>query len=94
MKLFNYVIEVDFTARQPITHMKVHRYNMYRHLVWGKLSVIFGQPHLEEIEVHKRCNGEIRLLGEDYISYCQDCETIVEGDTESITMEEYESRTS
>lgn len=65
---------------------------MHNHLIWGKLSVIYGQPHLEEIEVHKGCNGSVHGVGEDGISYCEDCETIVEGDTEYITIEEYESR--
>lgn len=45
-----------------------------------------------EIEVHKNCNGLVHGVGEDGISYCEDCETIVEGDTEYITIQELEER--
>lgn len=97
MKLFNYILEVNLRARHPWTHLKVHKGRdghigpvYYRHLVWGKLSVIFGQPHLIPIQVHKGCGAEATNLGEDGISYCTECETIVEGETEYITTEEYE----
>lgn len=101
MRLFNYIIEANLRSRHKWTHFKIHKHReglrqghvYYRHLVWGPLSVIFGQPHLVPIEVHKGCNGEIRNIGPDSISYCEDCDTIVEGQTETITAEEYEART-
>lgn len=90
MKIFNHIIELNFRAKLPITHFKVHKRDYYTHIVWGKMSLIYGQPHLEPIHVHKGCNGLVNGLGEDSISYCEDCETIVEGDTEYITLEEFE----
>ena len=47
-------------------------------------------PNNDEIEIHKDCNGLVHGVGEDGISYCEDCETIVEGDTKWITVEEFE----
>lgn len=93
MKVFNYVIELNLRARQPWSHFRIHRHRnlMYSHLVFGKLSVVWGQPHLAEVEVHSGCGGLVHGIGEDYISYCEDCETIVEGATKLITMEEYEN---
>ncbi len=91
MKLFNHILEISLSSRHPWTHFKLHKHQGYKHLVFGKLSVIFGQPHLVEIEVHKGCGAEVHGIGEDGISYCTGCETIVEGDTEFITTEEYEN---
>lgn len=91
MKLFNYIIEANLRARHPWSHFKVHKYDMYKHLVWGRLSLLWGQPHLVEIEVHRGCGAEVHGVGEDGISYCTGCDTIVEGDTEYITMEEFEN---
>lgn len=47
---------------------------------------------MNEIEVHKDCGGEVYGIGEDYISYCTECENIVEGQTEYITEDEFEER--
>jgi hypothetical protein len=49
-----------------------------------------NQPQL--YEVHKDCGGTVRGLGEDLISYCEDCENIVEGQTEFLTEEELEEK--
>ena len=46
----------------------------------------------DEIEVHKECGGLVKSVGPDGISYCEDCEHIVEGETEYITETEYEAR--
>jgi len=50
---------------------------------------IFKQEE-EEIQVHKGCGAEAVNMGEDAISYCTECERIVEGDTEMVTLEEFE----
>lgn len=97
MKIANHVVELSFRSRQPWTHFKILKHNWYtagpwRHLVWGKVSLLWGQPHLAEIEVHKDCGAEVRGIGEDSISFCTECEHIVEGDTEMITVEEFENR--
>lgn len=92
MKIFNHIIELNFRSHWPINHFKVRKYAYYTHIIWGKMSLIYGQPHLEPIEVHKKCYGLISGIGEDYISYCEDCETIVEGDTEYITLKEFENK--
>ena len=44
----------------------------------------------DEIQIHTDCGAEAINIGEDAISYCTECETIVEGHTKYITLEEYE----
>jgi len=44
----------------------------------------------QTIEVHMGCGAEVVGIGEDGISYCTECEHIVEGDTEMVTLEEFE----
>jgi hypothetical protein len=64
MKLFNYVIESNWRSLQPITHFKIHRYpGSVRHLVWWKLSVMYGRN-----ETCERCDVETGLE-----IICQDC---------------------
>lgn len=92
MKLFNHIFEFHFHARRPLSHFKVHRRPYYSHLVWWRVSLIWGQPHLEPIEVHAGCGGEVHGLAPDGVSYCTECEHICEGETEFITMEEFEAR--
>lgn len=89
MKLLNHIVEVRMSSRRPWTHFKVHRYGLYRHLVWGKLSVIYGQPHLMPITVCAHCNEEIQRVGQDYLDWCEGCQQI-EGDTIEMTIEEFE----
>lgn len=99
MRLFNYVVEAHLHARRPWSHFKVHRHRenrwygavLYRHLVWGKLSIIFGQPHLVPITVCSHCNEEIARVGGDYLDWCAGCQCL-EGPTEEITTEEFERR--
>jgi hypothetical protein len=95
MKILNHIVEANLSSRHPWTHFKIHKSPrfgppMYRHLVWGKLSVIFGQPHLMPITVCAHCNEEIRLVGEDSLDWCESCQSL-EGDTRTITMEEFEA---
>ncbi len=44
-----------------------------------------------EIEVHAGCGGAVRWVGEDGIAVCEECETVCEGETTYITMEEWEN---
>ena len=44
----------------------------------------------EEIEIHKGCNAEVVSMGEDGLSYCTECEHICEGETQFISVEEFE----
>lgn len=92
MKVLNHVFELNARARWGPSHFRIHKYALYNHIVWWKFSLIFGQPHLVETQIHKGCNGRVHGIGEDLISYCEDCETIVEGETEWITEEEWEKR--
>lgn len=98
--MFGHVLEVRTSARRPWSHFKIHpmRKNgsrfghVYaRHLVWGKLSIIFGQPHLIPVTVCAYCHEEIQRVGEDSLDYCESCHSI-EGDTFEMTTEEYEGR--
>lgn len=95
MKIFNHVIEARLSSLHSWSHFKIHKYPrfgpaMYKHLVWGKLSVIYGQPHLMPITVCAHCNEEIQSVGEDYLDWCESCQA-VEGDTTTMTMEEFEA---
>lgn len=94
MKIFNYIIDAKLNARHAWSHFKVHKYDMYRHLVWGRLSVIYGQPHLELVPICAHCGsediGEVGY-GDEGWTVCQDCQT-VEGGYKYITVEEYEKR--
>lgn len=89
MKVFNYVIEASLCSLHSWKHFKLHDRKSHKHLVWGKLSVIFGQPHLEEVQVCIDCGEEARNIGEDGISFCEGC-GICEGRTKIITVEEFE----
>lgn len=42
MKILNYTVEVSFHSLQPINHFKVHSRGLYKHLVWYKLSALWG----------------------------------------------------
>jgi hypothetical protein len=105
MKLFNYVLEIDFHARCKWSHFRIHRhgwragaprYNIkdvcYRHLVWGRLSIIFGQPHLQEVPICAMCDspdiGEVSA-GDEGWTVCQDCGAIEQG-YRYVTTEEFE----
>ncbi len=93
MKVMNHILEVEMSARWPWTYWKLHRARdgYSKHFVWGKLSVIWGQPHLIPILVCSHCSEEIKGVGEDCLDWCEGCQQI-EGDTEEITTEEYERR--
>lgn len=91
IKAFNRVIEFNTRARHPFTHFKVHSHEYWTHVVWGKFSLIYGQPHLEPMTVCAHCFEEISRVGEDYLDWCEGCQQ-VEGDTLEITTEEYERR--
>ena len=94
MKLFNYIIEAKLSSRHKWNHFRVHKYDRHKHLVWGRLSVIFGQPHLEEIGLCAVCGspeiGE-RCAGDEGWTVCDDCGSIEQG-YEYITIEEAERR--
>lgn len=92
MRIANYEFEARLSSLHKWTHMRLHRHEYYSHFVWGRLSVIFGQPHLTPITVCKDCREEISRVGYygDSLSYCEGCQA-VEGDTITITTEEYEA---
>lgn len=94
MKILNYILEVGFHAKQSWTHFRVHKSPMHRHLVWGRLSVIFGQPHLEEIGLCTQCGsteiGEVGV-GDEGWTVCRDCNAVEQG-YEYVTLEEAERR--
>lgn len=65
MRLLGYTVEADLRARSPMTHFKIHRdrYGSHRHLVWGKLSLIWGRSRQCE-----RCDTYSR-----FEELCDDC---------------------
>lgn len=92
MRIANYEFEARLSSLHKWTHMRLHRHEYYSHFVWGRLSVTFGQPHLEPVTVCAECREEIegRSAGDESWSWCEGCQQ-VEGDTLEITMEEYEA---
>lgn len=92
MRIGNYIIEAHLRARRPWTHFKIHDHSYYKHLVWGKLSMTFGQPHLVPVTVCVNCYEEIQGLsaGDEGWDYCEGCHQ-VEPDTMEMTTEEYEA---
>ena len=94
MKLLNHVLELNFRARNRFTHFRVHRRPYYTHVCWYKVSLLFGQPHLEPITVCADCGEQVSGIsaGDEGWTYCEGCQQ-VEGRTLEITMEEYEART-
>lgn len=88
--LFNYLFEARLSSRHKWSHMKLHKHEYWSHFVWGPISIVYGQPHLEPITVCAHCYEAITRLGEDSLDWCEPCQSI-EGETIEITTEEYES---
>lgn len=92
MKLFNHVIELNFRAKRGWTDPVFVRRPYWSHFVIGKLSLIYGQPHLEPVRVCSDCGEEIqgKSAGDESWDWCESCQQ-VEGPTHEITMEEFEA---
>lgn len=92
MKLLNYIFEARLSARHKWTHFKVHKYELHRHIVWGKLSLIVGQPHLELVSICAVCQSpechEVSA-GDEGWTVCPDCGSIEQG-YEYMTLEQAE----
>ena len=93
-----YHVDIGFNALWPWTHFKVHRpsysrpkQGFYRHIVWGRFSLLIDQPQIETVTVCSHCLEEIQGIsaGDESWSYCESCQQ-VEGDTIEITELEYE----
>ncbi len=100
MRLFNYVLNITFHSRRRWTDPLWRRMNRQSfrqherysgHFVWGRLSILYGQPHLEPVRVCSACNEEIRCLsaGDESLDWCESCQQL-EPDTHEVTMEQYE----
>lgn len=63
MRLLGYTVEGDLRARCPITRLTVHKNRTYKHLVWGRLSVVWGPTRSCE-----HCGADSRF--EDYCDEC------------------------
>jgi hypothetical protein len=63
MNIGNFTVETSLRSLQPITHFKIHRHRDYSHLVWWKLSVMYGRTGFCEY-----CEVETGLE-----SMCQPC---------------------
>lgn len=92
MKLLNHVVELNLRARNTLSHFRIHRRPYYTHVCWWKVSLIYGQPHLEPVTMCGGCSGIIKCVsaGDETWDVCEDCMQ-VEGGTLEITMEEYEA---
>ena len=92
IRLFNYAIEIS-PANKKWNQFKVYDRDYYTHIVWGKLSFVFGQPHLEQIHVCSHCHEEIQGVGgpDECLNWCENCQQL-EGDTEYLTIEQLEQK--
>ena len=68
MKLvaLGYAVKASLGSRHSFTHFKVHVNNTYRHLVWGKVSVLFGPKHYCQ-----ECDVSL-YLGDVYCDACHE----------------------
>lgn len=65
MKLFGYLIEPSLRSLHSFSHFKIHkRSRETRHLVWGKISVRYGDEQFCE-----ECECSIGLN----LNYCDEC---------------------
>jgi len=81
-KIFNYTIEISNHARHKWSHFKIHDYGTHKHLVWGRLAVIYGRPDLEEVSFCACCESpECREIGcgDESWTVCPDCGAIEQG---------------
>lgn len=95
MRLLNHVLEVNLRARRKWSDPVLIRQPYYSRFVIGKLSLLWGQPHLEPVTVCCDCGEATTGLsaGDESWTYCEGCQSI-EPRTEEITTEEYERRQS
>lgn len=97
--LFAYYIEFNMSARHKFSHFKIHKRRgmsaFYRHLVWGKLSLVISQPQYETITMCSECDGAEPMggvsCGDESWSVCPNCNT-VEGKTHEISLWDFEQR--
>jgi len=65
MKLFGYIIEPSLSSRHSFNHFRLHkRGSGTRHLVWGKISVLYGPEQFCE-----ECEANIGLR----LNLCDSC---------------------
>lgn len=71
MKVFNYIIEPSLGSRHNFAHFKVHKRGEVRHLVWGKVSVLFGPvQYCEECETENGLSTLCDKCQEHYFCEC------------------------
>lgn len=72
----DYSIQIQLSARHKWTHFKIHKYENYSHLVWGKLSVIYGYPACSECKDTTEVLESIQVINgvtrEVWVN-CQEC---------------------
>lgn len=94
MKLtfFKWDIEVNLRAQHSWSHLRILRVNGYKHLVWGKLSIVVENWTLEIHALCSQCNspeiGEVSW-GDEGLTVCQSCGSIEQG-YDYVNLREYE----
>lgn len=63
IRFFGYILELRLSALWPWTHFKIHKRSYGTHIVWGRLSAMFGPVGQCEI-----CNVET-----EFEDICQGC---------------------
>jgi hypothetical protein len=65
MKLFGYIIEPSLSSKHSFKHFRLHRRSREtRHLVWGKISIVYGREQF--------CEDCEKSIGLDF-PYCDEC---------------------
>lgn len=94
MKLLNHILEAHFGARRKWSSWGLYDHSYYKHFVWGRLSLTWGQPHLEPLNFCAVClSPECQEVGygDEGWTVCPDCGSIEQGYLE-LTYEEAEAR--
>jgi hypothetical protein len=95
MRIGNYIIAGNLRAKRGFFDGRIFHRPYFSHLSWWKVSLIWGQPHLEPVTLCAECDSTEELqyvrAGEDEsLCYCEACRS-VEGRTREVTMEEWEA---
>lgn len=86
-------LQISNRARHPFTHFRIHRREHYRHLIWGKLSLIIEDGTLEVHPVCAQCDSpDIRehSYGDEGWTVCNSCRSVEQG-YRYISKREYEN---
>lgn len=75
-------VSISFNSRWGLGHLKLHRTEFSKHLVWYKLSILIENWSLEVHPVCAECNsdaiGEV-FSGDEGLTVCEECRAVERG---------------